>query len=643
MASITLKDRVHGTITFSDAPVEWLNRIGTLQYFGGTRQFSISFSTPGVYDANNYDVIAPTNLTWMCNAIMPSAQVSTGYYMANCPTALDLPLSDVAFDSTFSTLRLLADIPLVEPGRDTQAEPGYSLRVYGAKFDKASSGEYMCYDAYVGFQLWATATNTRIADLNIGRYSGNTTFLAFYGDTARFQYYPSFPDCNPRLYLGYDGTHLYFLLIGGSASGTGNFDNSSYSCDPTNAIYINDDIIKNYWHLTTSDTPIEDMEVNLEYGTYSKPGGYTGQSFDDSSDTVPLPSVPTYGVTNSGFIHLYKVLQTDLESLGGELFPTFADGGDIVSAVNTLVKVITQQNLINYIQDCRVLPVNATTTSTEGIKLAGKTLTTVGSPVTQDYVDFDCGELEVGERYVNFADYEPFTMAKLYLPFVGFVPIAMEYVSGGSLHIIYRFNLMDGSFVAYVKATSSKSALTDSVIAQYGGNCCVHMPITGLNYATMVTGIVGGAMQMVSGVGSMSAGLGQVSQGMDAPNHSRMLSGSGLTLTGYGIGSMASGFGSYVGGLADILSAKPDYQQSNNYNATTSFLTVRKPYLLIGRPVPQFSAKYPEENGLPLNVTKKLSDCSGFTKVGMCILEGIECTDSEKDMIQSYLNSGVII
>lgn len=634
MGTITLKNRLGGTISFGGLNEFNDNYWGILRRNMTSDPGEISFTPFTQTRWETWCTIAPTN-----SGGIWTAGINTYGPLYNYPYSLEI--------ETANDYVVMANIVLVEPGQNTQSHPGYSLKISGYKEIVAvdpNNLNNIGYNARVKFEIWTIAGETLIATIDpFG--NGQNSIYFFWSDVAGIVYGGEALDLKPRLILLNDGTNLYFLIEAvnyiwyrGGAAGFGLYGNTGHT------LFINDDILKNVWQLTDSDSAIEDVEINPEYGTYSKPGGYTGQSFDDSSDPVPLPTVPTFGVTNSGFIHLYKVLQSDLENLGGELFPAFPDGTDVLGALNTLAKIQTQQNLINYVQDCRILPVRATSTGTlEGIKLAGKTLNTQGEPVTQDYVDFDCGELEVGERYVNFADYEPFTMAKLYLPFVGFVPIAMEYVSGGSLHIIYRFNLMDGSFVAYVKATSSKSELTDSVIAQYGGNCCVHMPITGLNYATMVTGIVGGAMQMVSGVGSMSAGLGQVAQGIDAPNHSRMLAGSGLTLAGYGIGSMTSGVNSMVGGLADILSAKPDYQQSNNYNATTSFLTVRKPYLLIGRPVPQFSSKYPEENGLPLNVTKKLGDCSGFTKVGACILEGIECTDSEKDMIQSYLNSGVII
>lgn len=60
------------------------------------------------------------------------------------------------------------------------------------------------------------------------------------------------------------------------------------------------------------------------------------------------------------------------------------------------------------------------------------------------------------------------------------------------------FNIIDGSCIAFVIATSSKSKLADTVVATFGGNCCVHMPITGVNYSSMISGVVGG----IAGVAS---------------------------------------------------------------------------------------------------------------------------------------------
>lgn len=368
-----------------------------------------------------------------------------------------------------------------------------------------------------------------------------------------------------------------------------------------------------------------------EFGEPSTEGGYTGGTFDDSSDTISIPTAPTMGVTSAGFINVYSPTAGELQMFGAELFPnlsftpvsqsgTPASVTDAVVAmaqvlvdfgnqIPALIDMYINANLIQYVIDCHIIPVAPTTSGTSALKVGFKTFSQTPAKVTSDYVDFDCGTLNVGEYYANFIDYSPYTSAKLYLPFVGFMDIAPEYWQNGSLQVVYRFNVIDGSFVAYVKSTSSKSKLSDTVIAQFGGNACVHIPITGLNYANMVSGIVSAVSPLLP---SSKANVGTVDKLVNSAN--------------------------------TIASAKPTMQQSNGYNATTSFLTVRTPYLLIERSVSNFSMKYDEENGIPSNITLDFSTLSGFTKATMLHLDGIAgATEDDLDEIAQLLSEGVIL
>ena len=377
---------------------------------------------------------------------------------------------------------------------------------------------------------------------------------------------------------------------------------------------------------------IEQVDLWEEaYGEPSTEGGYTGGTFDDSSDTIAIPTAPTMGVTSAGFINVYSPTQGELVQFGSELFPDLSftpvsQGGAPTSVTDALVAMAQvlvdfgnqipqiidmyiNANLINYVIDCHILPIAPTTAGNAPLKVGFKTFSQTPLKVSSDYVDFDCGTLNVGEYYANFADYAPYTSAKLYLPFVGFMDIAPEYWQSGTLQVVYRFNVIDGSFVAYVKSTSSKSKLSDTVIAQFGGNACVHIPITGLNYANMVSGIVSAVSPLLP---SAKSNVGTVDKLVNSAN--------------------------------TIASAKPAMQQSNGYNATTSFLTVRFPYLLIERSVSNFSRKYDSENGIPSNITLNFATLSGFTKATMLHLDGIAgATEDDLDEIASLLAEGVIL
>ena len=387
--------------------------------------------------------------------------------------------------------------------------------------------------------------------------------------------------------------------------------------------------------LTTFGNWTNVEEGSTEYGDYSGGGGYGGGSFDDSSDAFGLPSLPSLGVSEVGFINVYNPSKGQLQGFADELFPNFemptpstATGIEAVAenlantfeVLGDFAESYVNAGLINYVIDCHIVPVAPVTNGTSKIKVGFKTFNYTPAKVTSDYVEFDCGTLEIAEYYQNFLDYEG-TKAKLYLPFIGFVDIKPEWFQSGKLGVTYHFNIIDGSCIAFVIATSSKSKLTNTVVATFGGNCCVHMPITGVNYSSMISGVVGGAVGIASNASNMiktnRADKGTVMSNIEG----------------------ATGIAS---SLADAVGAKPSIEQSNGYNAGMSFMCYRRPYLLIERPVASFSKNYPKEQGLPLNVTKKLGTMKGFTTCAAPVVDNFHCLEEEKEMIKQALIEGTI-
>lgn len=371
---------------------------------------------------------------------------------------------------------------------------------------------------------------------------------------------------------------------------------------------------------------IGDIEFIIQsdrYGTYSTNDGYSGGSFDTSSDAIGVPELPRLGVSTTGFINIYSPSINELVNFGDDLFPNFDNAtfpdltgdvglreigeavGALVNNVYNIGQSFINSKLIDYVIDCHIIPCYPTVGSKEKIKVGFKTFNQESLKVTSDYVSVDCGSLSIAEYYNNFIDYVG-TEAKLYLPFVGFVGLEPEFFQNGTIKVVYSFNIVDGSFMVHVLSTSSKSNLKDTVIGSYSGNCCVHIPITGLNYSTLVTSVLNGTGATVSNL-----------------------------MSGNVIGA--------VDNALNTLSSKPSMQNSNGYSSSSAFLGIRKPYLLISRIVSSFSNNYTQENGLPLNVSKTLNEMDGLTVVKNAILDGLSCTSKEKEMIKNMLEKGVIL
>lgn len=374
--------------------------------------------------------------------------------------------------------------------------------------------------------------------------------------------------------------------------------------------------------------PTPTNPISPEFGKAAKKkGGYNPDhhrkgTFDDSSDKIEVTPKPGASPFSTGFIHGYVVTRSQLTGLSMALFPPIATSPtDAVQALQNLDNRLLNNKRPDYILDFLIVPVVPNTGTTEDITCGGGKLLysdehgveryVTGDPIdiTSCYVDKDCGSITVPEYWANFLDFSG-TRFRLFLPYIGYVDIEPEYINGGELHVWYRFNVFDGSFMCFVESTSGHSELNESLIGQYAGVAAMHIPIQAQDYSNKISGLI-------SAMGVVAAGA-----------------------TG-GI-SAAVGFGA-ASSLGNTMIQKPGSTHANGYNASSSFLSHRKPYLIIERQSSQFSEKYPEEKGLPLYIKSKIGDCHGLTVCDNPHLDTIPATMEEKAMILKYLTEGIIV
>lgn len=367
---------------------------------------------------------------------------------------------------------------------------------------------------------------------------------------------------------------------------------------------------------------IPEVDIDPDLGPAAEPGGYgpgdpsgggaggPAPTFDGTSDPwVDDPIKP--GIAALGLVNLYKCDTSSLVNLGAELFPdihwptSLSDVGEVLAAVSDS---IWNSKLIDYIVSAHIIPVDVTGGNLTDIKVGTRTLTGIlARPISMDVIEFDCGTLHIDEYYTNFVDY--LTRCRIYVPFHGFVEIKPEYWQSADLQLKYIFNVIDGSFVAKLYSTVYRHQKPfKSLIGQYTGCACVHVPMTGQSYASMFGG-------MIANAGGMAAGFatGNVGQAATSALNSVAMAGGG-----------------------------PGMDMSNPYNASAGFYGHATPYVIIERPVSHFPTRYGPEKGFPLLVSKTIGSCQGLTICSSPVIN-FACTDEEAEEIRSALQEGVIV
>ena len=325
----------------------------------------------------------------------------------------------------------------------------------------------------------------------------------------------------------------------------------------------------------------------------STTGGGDGDWYDDYSDTIGLPDLTLLNqnsISNTKFLTCYKMTQAQLSKLGDELW-----SDNIFTQISNTVLKPT-----DFIVNLSLLPVDVGGV-TKLIK-AGKILLNgaEGTLINQQFIRVDCGTLEVKKKWGGAIDYQ--TDVSIFLPFIGEQSLNANEVMGASLNVIYTVDILSGSCIASVRVIKDN---LDAVLYQFTGNMASNYPITSADYATVFSG----ALQLAVGVGSLPSNGGVLSLVSATSN---MLSGA-------------------------------DVKRTGSLSSASGFMGIKKPYLILSRPIQSLAESYNHFNGFVSNIKMKLGDCNGYTKVDMVHLEAIPCMDEEKAEIESLLKSGVLI
>lgn len=327
------------------------------------------------------------------------------------------------------------------------------------------------------------------------------------------------------------------------------------------------------------------------------------------SDPIPLePIIRLPDVSNLGFVKIYSPSSVELNSLATYMWSNTFD-------LNTLKKIFA--NPIDSVISLGVVPITIPSGGSSHIFI-GNIDTGINCTIAgQQYIDVDCGTIEVEEFYGSFMDYSPYTKCEIYLPFIGYKTLDVDMIMRKSINVTYRVDILTGSCVANI-------ICNNSVIAQYVGNCLIVSPFTGSNFNAVFSGLIS----------LTQAGLGVISGGVLAGATGGILNG-----VVQGIGSTVNQAGSIVG---DIMSTKPQIEKSGAISSHSGLLGVLTPHLIITRPRTVVPENQNTLNGYPCLAFKNFSDLSGFTIVQQTNLKGIPCSEAELQKITNLLYQGVV-
>ena len=376
---------------------------------------------------------------------------------------------------------------------------------------------------------------------------------------------------------------------------------------------------------TVSDSLFEDYYAWI---SASIGGGYTiwGDENDEqggdgygipTDEPIPEPALPTISSLNLNMTKMYKCTKEQINA-----FWDWLNDPDTQIENN-----LFGNDPLQAIVGINICPVDISADGNPEIVFLGNHTNVFAPRVTDQFQDIDCGTITLDSyMHGSYLDFAPYTSIKCVVPYVGAIQLDPDDVMPSvdpntgkykkkKLQLKLRLDVLTGVCVAHIY-------VNNSLHYEAGGQINIPVPMTQKDY-TEVGNTVRRAISNVAQSIAQSAVIGAMTGGMAG--------------AGVGIG------GALISSGMDIALSKPKYTYVQaGAGASSSFLGIDRPYLLIEIPKLARPANDEKYFGMPSYITGKIKKFTGYGKFRNPHLDSLTCTEREKDEIASLLASGII-
>ena len=322
----------------------------------------------------------------------------------------------------------------------------------------------------------------------------------------------------------------------------------------------------------------------------------------DNIDPALVPNIPGISAANLGFITMYNPTAAQIKSLSDYLWSNAFD-------LATYKKLFSDpmQSIIGL----AIVPVAPTIAGSKNVHFGTIDSGINMSYLSTNYVQLDCGSVELYKYVGCFMDNDPYTKIQIYLPFIGFRQLSADDLIGGSIHVVYNVDVLTGACAAFIEHS------TRGVLYSYNGSCITNIPLTAVNFS----GAIQNAVTAIGSMVGMAAGMA----------------------TGTAPLTAMSAVGMMTSAANTALNSKQQVQRSGNLGGSAGILSILTPYVVIERPNMSVPSNIGHYTGQTCNVTMNLGTCHGFTMCEYVHLDGVSATSEEILEIESLLKAGVML
>ena len=247
--------------------------------------------------------------------------------------------------------------------------------------------------------------------------------------------------------------------------------------------------------------PLPDSPAGSDDTSYAGGGG---GNYDNTSDPIDFPDLPTNGAIDSGAVVAHRVSYQTLVSIMTDLWDTsLFDMDTWQKAISDPMDAVVSLHALPFSPDVAA--------DTSNLFIGNMDMHVQPPKVTSQYKVIDFTAKKLPEYWGSALDYSPYVKVEIYLPFIGTETLKTEDVVNSTMTIRYHIDVLTGDCIAFIKCGQS-------VLYRFKGNCKMPIPLTsqtnsaadGLRRAApgMLAGIATG------GVAGVASGA-ETSDGMD--------------------------------------------------------------------------------------------------------------------------------
>lgn len=256
------------------------------------------------------------------------------------------------------------------------------------------------------------------------------------------------------------------------------------------------------------------------------------------------------------------------------------------------------------------------------------------------------GSFTLYTAYGDFRDYDPYSSAKLYLPYCGTATIDIKTILDKTLYVAYKVDIKTGSCTAVV----TQDSYDGIIVLTAHGTMAVDIPITGIQTADYqnaifqgITNLKNAQMQQFTSYIHAATGL---ASSVGAVATSPMAIPGAVTGIADSIAGISTSNNALKQAEYNLQTAPIKHTMVGSSSAGDAQLMYMYPALIVTRPkfLPSYNRSvYAHTVGHACILSGILSKFQGYTVVSDIDLSGIPATEAEKQMLRTILAAGVYL